>query len=618
MGFLRLIFLLVVAWALAACGGGGGSSGNDGGSGGGTSTSTAASVELVADSNTLSSADTKGVTIRAIVKNKDNNLLSGETVTFVASSGDLAITNGGITSSSGIATAQLTSLKNKSNRDIVLTATAGKISGTVSVSVTGSRLAITAGDSAVNKNGTSTYSVQAFDSAGQAVSGVAVQAVSALGGTLVAQDATTNASGVMSFVYTGVNTGTDTLTFKGLGYQVEKTLKVSLAQLNMTQPVAGQKIPVDTSYQIKISGAPLNKTVTFTTTRGVLASGSVNTGSTGSAVLTITSKTAGLATLVATISDTGEQVSRSIQFVAKSPVTMSLQATPATIQPNEGSQDTNYSTIEATVKDVNGNPVADQQVDFSTNDVVNGRLSTSAVVTDANGKARVIFYPGALTSAKDGVEITAVLHSSSSISAKTALTVGGTALFITVAPSNKLEVLDTTSYAESFVAYVTDAAGNAVANKALTLTLESLRYYKGSMGWSDLAEQWVQTVNASCDNEDLNLDGNIQYTPVNEDVNSDGILWPGGGVITTTSGTGTSFTTGSDGRLIFKVVYPKNHALWRLMRLTARASVSGTEWQSVSEFVLPILVSDVTDKTVSPPNVNPVPFGSASDCANPK
>ena len=111
------------AGLLAACGGGGGSPGTNSN---GQQPSKAANVVLTASAATIASSGQDGteVTLTVIVKDGNNNALSGETVSFKSSSGN--ISNGTrITNSSGVVTEKLSVKGDSSIRDIEITASAG-------------------------------------------------------------------------------------------------------------------------------------------------------------------------------------------------------------------------------------------------------------------------------------------------------------------------------------------------------------------------------------------------------------------------------------------------------------------------------------------------------------
>ncbi|MCG2584913.1 Ig-like domain-containing protein [Massilia sp. TS11] len=119
-----------MAWllmlSLAACGGGGGSPGTTGGSI--SNGSKVASVVLVASSASMvnSGADGTEVTLTAIVKDANNNVLAGETVDFKSDSGSISNTTRK-TGTDGSVTEKLSTKGDPSLRTITITANVGAI-----------------------------------------------------------------------------------------------------------------------------------------------------------------------------------------------------------------------------------------------------------------------------------------------------------------------------------------------------------------------------------------------------------------------------------------------------------------------------------------------------------
>jgi hypothetical protein len=74
--------------------------------------------------------------------------------------------------------------------------------------------------------------------------------------------------------------------------------------------------------------------------------------------------------------------------------------------------------------------------------------------------------------------------------------------------------------------------------------------------------------------------------------------------------------TDSTGSANFSVIYPEDHALWVQSKLTATATVQGTESSTSATFWLPMLAKYINDVTASPPGAIS-PYGSANSCTNP-
>jgi len=199
---------------------------------------------------------------------------------------------------------------------------------------------------------------------------------------------------------------------------------------------------------------------------------------------------------------------------------------------------------------------------------------------------------------------------STAITATTTLTVNGKALFITMGFGNTISNLDETTYSKAFTVYVTDANGVAVGNQLLSLSAIPEVYYKGFLSFN--GENWVYSTGttpaAVCANEDVNLNGILDS---GEDTNGNGQLTPGNVVVTSPG----SVTTDAFGRASFNLQYSEQYAPWAVFNVTARALVAGTESRQSIRYSLVGVVSDFSDKAVSPAG-RLSPFGASSSCTN--
>ncbi|MFZ3139419.1 Ig-like domain-containing protein [Polaromonas sp.] len=486
MKFLKYLSASALAIALVACGGGGGSASTSG------STPPVvtppaeqpATVEVLTSANTLPSTSGSSVEITAFVKNAANVGVSGQSVTFSASSGTLQGPSV-VTDSSGAVTAKLIAGSDKSIRDINVKVTAGAASGSVTVPVSGTRVSI-AGSGSLQAGGpASQYVVRAIDSSGIAIGGAKITVSSALGNSLSAASLTTDSTGNATLLYTPNNAGSDSLAISGLGTSANTTVVVNAIDFVVLSPASNTSIPIGALQSIrvkyKLSGVAVpGQTVAFSTTRGTFAVATTTTDANGEALANLSSSTAGPAVVVAQITGVGS-VNLPVQFVATTPSSIVVQANPGGIFPNTSGTTVNQSTIEAIVRDANGNAVANRQVNFTTlQDLSNGTLSPGIATTDSNGRAQVQFIPGASSTAANGVIIQAEV-ASTTIKSTTSLTVNGKALFITMAFGNTIGSVDETTYSKDFSVYVTDANGVAVGNQLISLSVIPTEYRKGTL-----------------------------------------------------------------------------------------------------------------------------------------
>lgn len=607
MSFFRFFIGVLLAAILSGCGGGGGSAGNTSGSSGGGA-DIPASIEVLTSANTVLSAGSK-ITITAFVKNKSNVGMAGQTVTFSASSGTLQAASSA-TDDSGAATVSLITGSDKSNRDIVVTVYSGSVSGSITIPVTGSLISLS-GNGSLQAGTTATYTIRAVDSSGNAVSGVQPTVASSIGNSVGSVIPKTDSTGSSTFLYTANNSGTDTLTISGLGASVTYQVIVNAIDLSVLSPSANTQIPVGVSQNITIryrsSGLGIaSQTVTFSTTRGVFQSANVLTDGDGNASASVSSVTAGPAVVVAQIANVG-QVSIPVQFVATSPASIVVQANPGAVLPN-ASGSANQATIEAVVRDAAGNAVANRQVNFSTlQDLSNGSFSVGNATTDLNGRAQVQFIPGATSTAANGVVIQAQVANTVILSTTT-LTVNGDSLFINIGFGNTIDNLDETTYQKLFSVYVTDANGVAVGGQVVALSVIPNGYYtgylvKGATSWG------YAVVSAMCLNEDAGSYNGI--LDAGEDHNGNGALTPGNVVVASPG----YVTTDTNGRATFNLQYGEQFAPWVDVKISARASVRGTESVSSINFMLTGSAGDFTSD--NPPAGRNSPFGVTADCLVP-
>lgn len=621
---------VLVSAVLASCGGGGDGTINGGGGGGAT---TPAIITVLAASPQLQSdqGGANTVAITAQVKDSSNAVLPGVTVSFGASSGSLAVTQS-VTDDLGIAYALLSNGTNAQNRAITVTATAGEASGNVVVNVVGTTITIT-GPEAIALSDSGAYVAAAKDSKGAGIQGALLTLTSANGNTIAAPTTTTDVSGNVAFTVTATAAGNDTLTVSGLGLTATKTLSVSGDAFAFSAPAAGAEVSLGVVQPVTVRWtkngvAQVGANITFSTTRGTLSANSAVTNGSGDATVTISADTAGSAILTATNPE-ATSTNRSLEFVATTPTSLDLQASPVTVGVEEQSE------LTAIVRDASNNPVKNQVVQFVL-ESTGGSLSVGQDTTDSQGRAQSVYTAGSDASAANGIVIRATIQSTA-ITDTVALTVAQQALALTLGTGNTLFEIGTATYAKEWVILVTDVAGNPIANKAVQTSVRSRRYAKGSLAWADPPGVWAYGANSPvfCPDEDVNKNGILD---AGEDDNGNGRIEAGNRALVAAvpesasltapcatagaQGTSAQVITNSQGRARVCVFYPQNYAEWVEATLTAAAGVTGTEGSQSSVFTLQVLASDVDDETEAPPNqFSPfgvdVPTGTAADCSIP-
>lgn len=263
------LVLLALGALLAACGGGGGDPtiGIPGGASNGV-----ASVSLVASATTIvaSGADGTEVTLTAIVKNANNNALSGQTVAFTASSGTISNTTR-VTDANGTVIEKLSVKGDATLRDITISASSGGItSAPVVIKVVpvtsgiASLLLTSSGGTLASSGGTAVNVIAFVKDANNAIVPNASVTFSADSGALGATKVNTNAQGQATV---SLSTGGDASL---------RTIKVSAtagAQTASTDiSVSGTKLAVNAFSSINL------KTTTDMVVKLVDSSGNVLVG----------------------------------------------------------------------------------------------------------------------------------------------------------------------------------------------------------------------------------------------------------------------------------------------------------------------------------------------------
>jgi adhesin/invasin len=602
-------------------------------------------ITLLTSSPQMPSNNSKPATITAIVQGANNQLLPGVALTFEASSGAIAPVQtaagagastqvpAGTTDANGVAQATLTTPGNEINRTITVTVMAGSTIQTVQVAVVGTTLSVN-GPPSIVQSANGSYSVSLTDSASNGIGNQTVTLTSALGNTLTPATVTTGTTGTASFVLAATNSGADTITATWQGVPATEAVAISNQNFTITAPAANANIPVSpTTAPVPVpvtiawtaSGAGQNGTVVFSTTRGTLSATSVAASNGALATpVTIYSPTAGQAIISATALNSTNQTVATTQmtvlFIATTPSTVAVQGTPSTVAVQ------GQSTVTATVTDASGNPVYGAKVDFTLTDTTGGSLSAPSAQTTVQGQATVTYTASTTSSTPNGVSI-AVKVEGTNVSSATTLTVGGQTVFLSLGTGNTITPLNSTQYELPYTVQAVDAAGNGVSNVAVTFSVQSVSYATGDWVCAlGTCTVWKQFINApavggtdpkmvpgigGCQPTQVyELNGQIQ-TSVPNPVPSNYVLTSIPGNVAATD-VGSAVTT-IGGTAPVNIIYPKDHAMWVAVALSATATVQGTQNSTTATFFLPILAADIDDPKVSPPGAIS-PYGLSLTC----
>jgi hypothetical protein len=593
-----------------------------------TVANTQKTLNLLTDLTQIPSDGSKKANITAYVRDSNNNLVSGQLVTFQTTSGAVAVTRA-TTDASGSALATLDPFNDPTNRTITVTATAGTATAKIDIPVIGTKLTLSGPSTLVVGTAPATYTASLIDAAGTGIANQTVTLTSALGNTLTPNTYTTDATGQKSFTLTPATSGNETITATVAGMTATQQITISNQNFRFTTPDSTSSVIPDINLNtpttvvvtwLQGTTPQVGKTVNFVSTRGTPSSFTTTTDASGQASYTLQSSSAGPAVISATGTGATTNVTTqaSINFIATTPASLALQASPASI-PTNGS-----SNLTATVRDAAGNLVKGKTIDFTiTSDVTGGTLSIAQAVTDAAGQAHTVYQATSTTSAKDGVVVKATVDTSPTVFGSAKLTVAGQTVFLDLGTGNTITALDQTQYSLPYSVRAHDQAGNGVNNVTVTFTVVSLGYQKGIMDfgangpWSPVSATAPADPNgftlygiSGCASEDVNNDGNIANA---NDYNHDTKIWPGAVVNSST----LSGVTAADGYATINLIYAKDHAKWVAVRLVATATVSGTESTASRDFWLPGLTADYTNKNQEPPGLYS-PYGAANLCSLPQ
>ncbi|MEW5838282.1 MAG: Ig-like domain-containing protein [Pseudomonadota bacterium] len=578
------------------------------------------SVRILSSSNSLGTNDLTGTTIIVEVKSSSNVLLSGVPVTLTADNGSLLISNT-TTDDTGTITAKLTTGGMFDNGTISLNASAGAVvAQPFPITVQGTILTLSGPTSAVTGN-VASYSLSLKDSNGIGIPNHAVS-LSTTSGTLSSSQVTTSTTGEASFTLNV--SAAATVTASALNTSGSMDLAVSTIGVEILEPSSGALININTptTFKARLTPASAGQSIDFASTRGTLGASSALTDAAGEASVTLSSSNSGTAEISASFG--GVIAKQQVVFTAPAAEQIVLQAEPSVVDVN-GS-----TTVTAILRDNQFNTVANKAVSFNiVADTSNGSLSQGSALTDANGRAQVTYTAGTSSTATDGVIIKATaVGTSPVVETTTTLTVAGQSLFVRIGSSNiSIDMSDPRFYKQTYTIIVTDSAGLPVKDAQISPTLlpptAGSAFYKGY--WAIVATEfdpltgavidkdWVQTVTASCFNEDVNQNGILDP---GEDTNGNGQLDPGN--IATVEGGSSDLVTDETGFATLVVKYAQNYGAWVDEVMTVTAKVVGSEGRSEFIFTLPVPGERVEDVVTYPfaPSANPSPWGKSTSCSN--
>jgi adhesin/invasin len=274
--------------------------------------------------------------------------------------------------------------------------------------------------------------------------------------------------------------------------------------------------------------------------------------------------------------------------------------------------------VVATVQDGagnTGNPVQGATVEFTLTDTTGGSLSAGSAVTNASGQATVTYTAGSVSSTTNGVTIAVSVMGGTNPTNSTQLTVGGQTVFLSLGTGNTVgEGPNTqTQYELPYSVQAADASGAGISGVTVTFSVQAIQYYTGHMVYNGALWAPVYAVPApsGCSPVYVYEDNGVIESPAPTPVPSNYVetLIPGSVATTDVS----SAVTGTGGTASVNLIYPKDHAYWVQVALTATATVAGTQNSTTAEFILPGLSTDYTTQTIAPPG-QVSPYGTSTTC----
>lgn len=590
-------------------------------------------LRVLSNVNSINTGGTDVANITALVTDGNNNALADTAVIFSSTGGVLQnITPA--TNENGEASATLKLPQDFQNQDIIVTVTASTYSADVKVTALGSKLEVTGPDTLVlGDKAELVLSLTAGN--GEPISNQVVDVTSSVGNTIEPAIAVTDPDGRVS-VSVGTENSDDTLRLTALNGTVTASHSFEVADdvLQFADSVRGAELPVAQENSIVVTwtsqGSPVvGRDLRFSTTAGeIVGSSTIRSNLAGQATVRLQSNSAGPAKISVEAADSSKpKTSVDVEFVATVPAKVAIDATSTRVHTRE------TSTLMALVTDINGNPVKNQTVDFTSVDLKGGQLNPASAKSNSSGVASVTFTAGDNATEVNDISIEAKVKGTS-FTDQLQLTVVKRVLNVTIGTSN--EVLTKplgTQYAMPFIVQVADGSGTPLENATVKLSIRPIHYGKGWMTHVDddgfeydsnidnwTADHWsVASVSITCETEDAN--GN-RILDTGEDFNNNGSLDPqdpaalaavDGDEYATISG--GSLSTDKNGSGFFEMLYPASNSLWARVEITARAEALGAESEDSFRTNLPLPSSEINAKDEDPAN-RYSPYGTSLDCSN--
>lgn len=598
----------------------------------------AVSLRVVSDVNSLLTGGVNVATITAVATNINNNVVADAEVTFRSSAGILRDIES-ITNENGEATATLALSDNFDNQDIIVTAVNVDAADETEVRVTalGSALTVTGTDTLISGDDVSIF-FRLVAGNDEPISFEPLTVVSVNGSELPSGITMTDEDGRAEIVINAVS-ASDTITASALDGTVSASHSFEVVPdlLAFTNVEQNSELAVLNLETISVNwvseGSPVQfQPLRFSTTAGViLGADTVSTDASGSASIQLSASSAGPATLTVEGTGVGDpKTNIDVEFIATEPGNIDISASSTLVAVSDS------STLSATVTDVQGNPVKNSRVTFTSDDLKGGQLSPAAATTDSAGVATITFRAGALPTSVDEIMINATVTEpvnagDPAIERSMNLTVFKPNLNVTLGSNNLVKTLeDGIQYAMPFVVKVTNGSGAAIEDAVVGVSVRPLSYRKGQMRLTDSSLRTEDEVPAGeefdpviwsflsgpsdtetilCDAEDRNGNRFVDtFGSLTEDINGNSQLDPQDPAsVAAVDGAEATVAnnvlrTDANGAGLFDLAYPASNAFWSYLEISVRAEALGVEATQTFRVSPPLPASELTTVGISPSN----------------
>jgi len=505
-------------------------------------------------------------------------------------------------------------------------------SGT-SAGTTATALTIQLSKTSVTNSGADTVvaTATAATAGGQTVSGVPVSFTVDNGATFTASSTTTSAAGIVAAtVSVGANRSNRTITVVATSGALTATTSFVVTGATLGSTPVPAVVPPSTAGRVDfvlkdavgapMAGQPISVVAGATAPAEGLTDSNgaftyAYTAPTTTGTLSVVAKAGG----VEKTQDVLVQTTSLIPPALGTPTSATVAANPSVVPPNVDAS-TNYrAEVRALFIDGSNNPIPNMRVRYFVNNKY-GTFSTEGniVYSDSNGMAVTGFIPGASTSPKGGVTITACfsnvdfsLCSDSGVTTiSTTLTIAAEALSISITTDRLIDDKTPLTYKQQFTVTAVDIAGRPKANVEITPSIDLQYYLKGQYIYD--GTEWINVCTdatactvilpgpVGCPNEDTGRTGFYQAA---EDVNLNGQIDPSKADILISAVGSTK--TDSAGKMTLQIEYGKNLGSWLQYQILVSAGVAGTEGRKTWVDVLGVPISDVKAEGAPPFVVSP-------------